>query len=324
MKNKYILFKSAQLLIIIAASVGLIFSVFMAINSYTSQPVQTQANHRVKTIVCDGRSYFPKQDMTTVLIMGIDDDGPVKDSGSYNNGGLADVLWLVVFDESSEKFDVICFNRDSMIEMTMLGIGGKPAGTRVAQLALAHTYGSGLEDSCENTVNAVEKLINNIPIDYYISVNMDAISIITDSVGGVSVNVTDDFSDIDPTITQGSIKLNGSQAYNFIRTRRGIGDQKNLSRMERHREFAYGFLQAFSEVDHSNFVFNTYEELAPYMVTDCSVENANMLMNKYGDYTLGQMIIPEGKNVQKDYMEFYIDREKLDRTVVELMYVEKQ
>ena len=35
------------------------------------------------TIVRDGREYFPRQDITTVMVLGIDRTGPVADSGSY-------------------------------------------------------------------------------------------------------------------------------------------------------------------------------------------------------------------------------------------------
>ena len=41
------------------------------------------------------------------------------------------------------------------------------------QLALAHTYGSGEEDSCENTVLAVENLLYGVGIDHYVSLTMD-------------------------------------------------------------------------------------------------------------------------------------------------------
>ena len=48
----------------------------------------------------------------------------------------------------------IQLNRDTMTEIQILGVNGEPAVTMTGQLALAHTYGSGEEDSCENTVLA--------------------------------------------------------------------------------------------------------------------------------------------------------------------------
>ena len=49
---------------------------------YSSGQDRHTANDK-KTIVRDGEAYFPRQDLIVILVMGIDEDGPVKDSGSY-------------------------------------------------------------------------------------------------------------------------------------------------------------------------------------------------------------------------------------------------
>ena len=56
-----------------------------------------------------------------------------------------------------------------------------------------------------NTIIPYESLSqdNKNFIDYYFSMNMDAISILNDAVGGVTVEVTDDFSQVDATIGKG-------------------------------------------------------------------------------------------------------------------------
>ena len=40
-----------------------------------------------RTIVRDGVSYYPRQDITVVMLVGIDQFGEMIDSGSYNNSG---------------------------------------------------------------------------------------------------------------------------------------------------------------------------------------------------------------------------------------------
>ena len=131
-----------------------------------------------------------------------------------------------------------------MTDVPVLGIGGRPAGSVYGQLALAHTFGTGLEDSCDNTVKAVSDLLLGAPIDHYMALNMDAIPIANDAVGGVTVKVTDDFSAIDPSLPMGEVTLRGEQATTFIRTRKGLGDQLNLSRMQRQKVYMEGFLEA--------------------------------------------------------------------------------
>ncbi len=279
-----------------------------------------------KTIMRDGVEYFPRQDITVMLVMGIDQTGPAEDSGSYRNSGAADVVMLVIFDEKNENARILYLNRDTMVRMPVLGLGGKEAGTTYAQLALSHTYGSGLEDSCENTVRTVSDFLNGIAIDYYVSANMDAIPILNDAVGGVTVLVEDDFSQIDPSITQGTMTLRGDQAMSFVRSRSGVGDQLNISRIERQREYIRGFTEAFEKAvdDNSQFVVTTYDAVYPYLVTNCSVNTISGMLSRYEGYEIVEISTPEGENVRgEEYYEFYVDEEKLDALILRMFYAPK-
>lgn len=280
-----------------------------------------------KTITRDGVDYYPRQDITVVMVLGIDEFGPVQDSGSYNNPGAADMIALLIFDDTQDTCNVLCLNRDTMLEMPVLGINGRPAGTYYGQLALAHTYGSGLKDSCENTRKTVSDFLYGIRIDYYVSMNMDAIGILNDAVGGVTVTVTDDFSNVDPTIKEGEITLYGDQAINFVRTRGGVGDQLNVSRIRRQKEYINGFLEAFREQNSadSQIILDAYEQVSPYIVTDCSGTTMSNLISRYADHRLEELYLPEGENVQgEEYYEFYVDEEKLDALILKLFYAPKK
>ena len=279
-----------------------------------------------KTIVRDGVEYFPRQDITVILLTGIDESGPVVDSGSYNNSGEADMISLLVFDHAQEKINVLNLNRDTMLDVQVLGIGGKKAGTFYGQLALAHTYGSGLEDSCVNLRDTISDFLYGLRIDYYVSMNMDAIALLNDAVGGVTVTVRDDFSEVDPTITMGELTLWGDQATTFVRTRQGVGNQMNVTRMERHKEYMTGFMVSLrSKLDGTDFVFSTYERLAPYMVTDCSATTVSSIVERYGDYELDQVISLKGENVKgAQFMEYYVDEEAMDQVILQYLYAPKK
>ena len=279
-----------------------------------------------KTIVRDGVEYFPRQDITVLMVLGVDKQGPVAPSGSYNNSGLADVISLLIFDETTENCRILQLNRDTMVNVRVLGLGGRYAGTMFGQLALSHMYGTGMEDSCENTRGTVSDFLYGLNIDYYMAMNMDAISIMTDAVGGVKVEVQDDFSAVDPSIQMGEMVLNGQQAINFVRTRKDVADQMNLSRMQRHRAFMNGLLEGLqAKLDGSEtFAMNTYEAVAPYMVSDCSGTVITSLAERYGDYPLVEIVSPEGENKKGDkYMEYYVDEEKLDALILRLFYAPK-
>lgn len=313
--------------LILILVIVLIYSGFQILEStvFRNQGAGTVSSQS-KTITRDGIDYFPRQDITIVMVLGIDQMGPVRDSGSYNNEGASDVVALMIFDEETEECRILCLNRDTMLEMPILGIGGKQAGTRFGQLALAHTYGSGLEDSCENVRKAVSDFLYGIKIDYYVSLNMDAITILNDAVGGVTVNVRDDFSKIDPSIPMGEVTLRGEQALRFVQTRKGMGDQMNLSRMDRHEEYMNGFMEALKKKLEGNSAFATdvYEKVADYVVTDCSVAALSSMISRYLEHEVAEIVSPEGETVQNQYVEFHAEEEALDKLILRLFYAPKE
>ena len=279
-----------------------------------------------RTVIQDGVAYFPRQDITTILVMGIDEMGPVQSSGYYRNHGESDVIMLVILDEKNENYAILAFNRDCMVTMPALGLGGKQAGTFYGQLALAHTYGSGLEDSAENVRRTLQDLLGDVRIDYYEAMNMDAIGIMTDAVGGVQVNVTDDFSMVDDSIPMGAVTLTGDQAYSYVRIREHIGDQLNITRMTRHKQFIDGFMKAFNarSGNSDTFVLTTYDKVAPYIVTDCSVNTLTALVSRFSEYELLEIVSPEGENIlSEEYYEFHLDQEALEELVMRLFYAPK-
>lgn len=278
-----------------------------------------------KTIRRDGVKYYPRQDITVVLLMGINQEGKVTPT-PFNIGGASDMITLMIFDEQTRKCDLLALNRDMMVDIPMLDMTGKQNGIFYGQLAFAHTYGDGMEISCENVRNTVSNLLYGVTIDHYFSLNMDAIGVLNDAVGGVTVNIVDDFSKVDPTLRKGEMTLFGKQAVNFVQARGGVGDELNLSRMERHREYMHSFAGALKKQTEQDgeFVIRAYEQVAPYIVTDCSVEILSRLAQNYGDYTLGETYTVEGDNVLgQEYYEFYPDEEALDALILKLFYALK-
>ena len=282
---------------------------------------------RTKTIVRDGVEYFPRQDLCVVMLLGVDQEGKMVPSEEPNHGNAVDMITLVVFDETDNSVSLLCLNRDTMVEMPRLNEHGRVTGTRVAQLALSHTYGRGMEDSCNNTKTTVSQLLYGTVIDYYFAMNMDAVSILNDAVGGVTVTVEDDFSNVDPTIQMGQMTLWGDQARVFVQSRSGVGNQLNLSRIRRQQEYMKQFLPALraSAQRSSTFVMRTYEAVSEYVVTDMTASVVSRLMEDYSDFQLKDVILLEGENVLAEgHYEFYVDETALEEIVLERLFAEKK
>ena len=279
-----------------------------------------------KTITKDGVDYFPRQDIVVILVMGIDQDGPVKATKS-NNGNAVDMAALMVFDEKNETCTILNINRDAMVDMPVLNERGLEDGVFNGQLAYSHTYGTGLEDSCENTRKTVSNLFNGITVDYYVAMNLDAVAKLNDAVGGVTVNVADDFSRVDKTISKGNVTLKGEQATNYVRARWFVGDELNLSRMERQNEYMSNFVDAFKAKakDGTDFVVPAYEKVAQYLVSDMPISTLTSMMERYANYSFSEIVSLEGENVLgEQYYEFHLDEEKLEDLTLQMFYAPKE
>ena len=313
-------------LVLIAILVVVVFFSGFKLLTSLNKTVDNTTTSSKKTVEYNGEQYFPRQDITVLMLMGIDEHGDVKASDSYTNTGENDMVALAVFDEIDKSYSVLVLNRDTMMDVHVLGLGGRDAGTIYAQLALAHTYGTGLEDSCENAVRTVSDFLYGLTVDYYISMNMDAIAILNDAVGGVTVTVEDDFSKVDSSIPMGEVTLNGEQALAFVQTRKDVSDQMNVSRMNRHEEYMENFVTAFNKKvkEDDTFILKTYEEVSPYVVSDCSINSLSSMLSRYADYTLKEIVTPSGENVlTEDYMEFHVDEKALEELIMNMFYNKK-
>ena len=327
MKKRMRIIDIASAVLILLLVIVMLYSGLQILESTVLRTGADEQGFVSRTITRDGVSYYPRQDITVVMVLGIDQNGPVKASEGYINPGAADMAALLIFDDADKSCTILQLNRDTMLEMPVLGVGGKNAGTYYGQLALSHTYGSGMADSCENTRRTISNFLYGIRIDYYLAMNMDAISILNDAVGGVTVNVTDDFSHVDPTITKGQMTLRGEQAIRFVRTRRDVGDQLNISRIDRQKEYIGSFLKKFRSRYHSDLEFaaTTYDQVLPYIVTDCSLNTITSLMDRYGDYEIREVVSPAGENVMgEEYYEFFADEDALDELILRLFYAPKE
>lgn len=271
----------------------------------------------------NGTAYAKKENLETVLLLGVDKFEGETPEG-YINNQQTDFLLLLVLDKENETCTPIQLNRDTMTQIQILGVTGEPAGTFTGQLALAHTYGSGEEDSCENTVLAVENLLYGVGIDHYVSLTMDGVALLNDLVGGVTVEVLDDFSGIDDSLVQGeTVTLQGQQALTYVRSRGGMEDSSNLHRMERQRQYLSALQQQLKAAvqQEDGFTLDALLQLNEYMVSDCTVNQLSNLGNSLATYQVGDILTTPGDAQEgEEFMEFTVDEDALQQLVMDVFY----
>lgn len=253
----------------------------------------------------------PQKGYTTILIIGLDEYERPDNIMGYMNSMQADYFVLMVLNDHKETVSMLHINRDTMTKINRIGVFGDVAGTFEGQLALSHTYGSGGSDSCLNSVKAVSNLLGGIRIDHYITFTMDAVATMNDMVGGVTIEMRDDFSEIDPKMVVGeTINLNGKQALAYVRNRRDIGDNTNISRMERQREYMEALYACM--LDHQRtdpeFTQKMLYKLSNSLMTDYSVPEFITMSDTSTAYERQPFLNIDGDAVVGEmFMEFYPD-----------------
>jgi len=279
-----------------------------------------------KTLSYNGKKYTLKDNIETFLVLGLDKYKD-EETDSYNNNKQADFLMLFVIDNEAETCKVVHLNRDAMVEMNVLGVAGNKVATTTQQLALSHTYGNGREVSCRNTANAVSDMLMGAYIDHYVSVTMDAVAVYNDFVGGVTVEILDDFSSIDPSLVKGeTMTLVGEQALTYVRSRYGLDDPTNNTRMGRQKQYLNALYDKTQQLkaESDTFIAEAALKIADYIVSDCSGNKLETLLDKITKYELGEVLDISGETVKgEEFMEFYPDEDSITEIVVECFYEAK-
>jgi LCP family protein required for cell wall assembly len=276
----------------------------------------------------DGKEYVLNEDVDTLLVLGLDKFESGNSTIAYNNDKAADFLMLFVFDNANKTCSAIQINRDTMADVHLLGVDGSRIDTVTKQIALSHTYGNGREVSCRNTAEAVSSVLFDVPVKHYVSMTMDAVPLLNDAVGGVTVEVLDDFTGVDSTLVKGqNVTLRGEQALTYIRSRQGLENSTNINRMKRQQQYIKALyaelLDAMSQDEE--FVINTVLQVEKHIVSDRTPTQLQDMAKKFREYEFTgiQNLAGESKKGM-EYMEFHVDEETTKKLVAEMFYQLKE
>lgn len=270
-----------------------------------------------------GTLYRLRGDVDTLLVIGVDQFSETVEDGSYNNNQCADFLLLFIMDHTAKRCSVIQINRDTVTDVTVLGIGGKKTGVVRQQITLSHTYGTGEQDSCRNTARAISGLFGGLSVDRFICLTMDAVGIINDSVGGVRLTMTEDLTAIDPAFREGeSVLLTSQQALSYVRQRSALADSSNTARMKRQEQYLSALYAEFlSYVEENDGVpFDLMAKLSPCMHSDYSASELERAWERLSAYERGEFLRQAGSYSTGEYMEFHLDEDALKEQILDCFY----
>jgi len=275
-----------------------------------------------------GKEYVHKDNLETFLVLGLDKYEGATSSDAHGNGVQADFLMLFVFNNETKQCQAIHINRDTMTTVNRLGIGGNKTDSFTLQIALAYNYVQDDNDKirCRNTKDSVEALLQGVKVDHYLSLTMDSVVAMNDFVDGVEVEVLDDFTGIDDTLVKGQkVTLRGNQALTYVRTRYGLEDSANSTRMQRQQQYIqalYEKVVAAKESDDT-FLIQLVDAVDDYVAYDSSDKKMQAFAEKFGAYEFLGITELQGEAKTGEFLEFYPDEDKLWEMVIEMFYVPK-
>jgi len=168
----------------------------------------------------------------SILLLGVD----TGDMGRVEQG-RSDTVMVMTINPNTDETKLVSIPRDTYTEIVGRGIDDK----------INHAYAFG---GPSMSVNTVQNFLD-IPIDYYVSVNMEGLQQIIDAVGGITLTPSSSFNQSGYTFVEGEpTQMGGEEALAYSRMRAQDGD---YARQGRQREVV---LETVSKVASFNTILN--------------------------------------------------------------------
>lgn len=137
----------------------------------------------------DQQVNFKNRDPISILLMGVDE--------RKGDRGRSDSLILMTVNPKEQSMEMVSIPRDTRTEIVGKGIQDK----------INHAYAFG---GTEMAIKTVENFLD-VPVDYFVKVNMESFRDIVDAVGGVTVENDLDFTYEGYHFEKGTIHLDGKK-----------------------------------------------------------------------------------------------------------------
>ncbi|MBT9252157.1 MAG: LCP family protein [Brockia lithotrophica] len=165
-----------------------------------------------------------------ILLLGVDERS--------GDRGRSDAILYVTLNPREKSMYILSIQRD--IRVPLKGVGARD-GTP-DKINHAYAYG-GVTGSVETVENFL-----NLPVDYYIAINMEGFSDLVDFLGGITVENPIEWTDPTTGVTfeKGTLELkNGAQALAYVRMRY-LDPQGDVGRNARQRVVIKAILEKAS------------------------------------------------------------------------------
>ncbi len=255
---------------------------------------------------------FPKN-VVNIALLGFDRDS-FREKYAYLF--LPDVIAVMSIDFEKDLVSFIRIPRDTYVTVYYTGIKDKINHSYYH----GYHYGRGEDPDAEGlrfTLETVKSVIGGAPIHYYVSVCMDAVVQLVDSMGGVHYDVEERLYDRlgNVLLFEGPQLLSGLDFLTYVRHRDDETDQ-DLGRIERQMKLLRATFDYYREQDLLKNIPFTYKVYKDHVDTNLTYKQIAALALYGRDFAAGDETIRffsfTGRNQMKDGL-WYLTLDQAER-----------
>ncbi len=294
--------------------------------------IQTKAPEK-EGISYHGKTYVKNDSIVNIVFLGIDSEA---ERGALNH---SDMMIVCAVDTVTKKAKLLTIPRDIWTDVSKIDTKtGKITKMIKQRLNTAYLFGGGPNKfGASNTKACIQNFLErknelqtplgftlDIPVPYFVSIDMDGISKITDAVGGIEVTLDTTIPDVGrkgKTIT-----LKGQKAEDYLRDRHNTAGS-DFGRTARQRNFMIQLAKKIKSLGAVDLVTKLYEPFKTYGHTDLSIDQAvafAKLLSGMDIDAIEQLVIPcyPGKAGEDEKDVLFDDEAKTLDMLLSIYYTE--
>ncbi|MFI8687638.1 LytR family transcriptional regulator [Rossellomorea sp. NPDC077527] len=228
---------------------------------------------------------FNDKEPFSVLLLGVDE--------RENDKGRSDSMIVLTVNPEVKSVKMLSIPRDTLTDIIGHGTRDK----------INHAYAFG---GVEMSMDTVENLLD-IPIDYYVQINMEGFADIVNAVGGVTVQNDIDFNYDGYDFNKGELTLNGKEALAFTRMR--YEDPRgDFGRQLRQREIIQAVINEGASVSSLWKFDDIFDALGNNVKTNMKFEEMVDIQKHYkaAAKKIEQIRIEDGSGTKIDGIYYYV------------------
>ena len=232
-----------------------------------------------------------KGDVVNILVCGIDYEEGRAYSSDGTNDGMTDMILYCQFDIKGGALRMLQIPRNSLVATK----GRKVNLSNGKTYSVSNYQINSVALSNDGNIAALAEVIYDqykLPIDYYVTIDMQALVEMVDNFGGIEVYIPHDMSFAGSALKQGYRNLDGSSAEFFVRCRHGEGySNSDIDRLNMQRYFyaglfkrvrSMGITDVLSQLDlvFSNYIHTDMDltTIAKMLVSFTRIDSANIML----------------------------------------------